>query len=171
MGETSSLKASSVADGRRTKSIVSAHSLACGEIAQKGRDESAVGAAFVKRHQGGARRFIIDGPEVCPSQPTLCEKTKEPHLKLSTPRRMTGARKSRDPLPPAGACQEESPTTPYMRVSLVQGSVRCDHLHIAAGHEARDSFSQSETSGVTIERETTVWLMEEAREHPRRLRY
>ena len=50
-----------------------------------------------------------------------------------------------------------------MRGSLVQGSMRCDHLHIAVGHGARKSFSQSETSGVTIERETAVWLVDEAR--------
>ena len=46
--------------------------------------------------------------------------------------------------------------------------MRCDHLHIAVKREVHASFCQSETSGVTIERETTVWLMDEAVRHPKR---
>ena len=41
-------------------------------------------------------------------------------------------------------------------------------MHIAVKREVHASFRQSETSGVTIERETTVWLMDEAEKHPRR---
>ena len=56
-----------------------------------------------------------------------------------------------------------------MCVSLVQGSMRCDHLHIAVKSiPVHASFCQSETSEVTIERETTVWLMDEAERHPKR---
>ena len=42
-------------------------------------------------------------------------------------------------------------------------------MHIAVKSiPVHASFCQSETSGVTIERETTVWLMDEAERHPKR---
>ena len=63
--------------------------LACGEIALLwNEDESAIGVAFVRWHQGGTSQFITNRPEVCRSLPTRCEKNNVPHVKLSAPRHM-----------------------------------------------------------------------------------
>ena len=132
-------------------------------------DESAIGVAFVGRHQGGTSRFIVDRPEVCLSLSTRCEKNNIPQVKLSAPLHMTRTHECSGPMPPGRVRQEESPKTSSMCVSLVQGSMRCDHLHIAMESIlAHVGFCQSETPGVTIERETTEWPVGRSQEVAKR---